>query len=316
MERYLKDNITVPSPATGVSKLYTKEKVIGKGGTSVVATYRASDAERVVLKVSYCEKPDASETGTKEMLAALDASDPQKTDCSSAGFSLCPTCNYSAVQLLRRPISYEYAVPCFYAVFPFVENNLSQWLMKTSMRNPKVIRDFLMQAVTIMRCLRTRDFYYTDIKPSNFVVVESGGQPPRIEISDLGGLSQYGDRRITISPGQLPEAMKEHISWTDLDTVISLLLGEMLLQMLMKTPKAEDYNRPVADFFGCLQGQKKSRCEQDLFKAVKSHLAAGITINDSLSLDLLCVAFLLMGFKGYRISWKEIHTLASPINSL
>jgi serine/threonine protein kinase len=218
--------------------------------------------------------------------------------------------------MLRRPLSYQYSEPCFYAVFPFVENNLVQWLKKTPSRDPKVLRDLFMQTLTIMRCMRTRQYYYCDIKPSNFVVLEREGAAPRIEISDLGGIVQYGDNNITISPGQLPDDMKKNLSWTNLDAALSMLLGEMLLQMLMKTPRADDSNPPVANFFACIQKQKKEVCEKELLKTVKRDLAVGISIDDALSLDLVCVAFMLMGFGGRHIDWQEVHTLASPINSI
>ena len=45
MEKYLKKSITAPSAVTGEPKLFNKERLIGRGGTGVVATYRASDGE-------------------------------------------------------------------------------------------------------------------------------------------------------------------------------------------------------------------------------------------------------------------------------
>ena len=88
MDKYLKSSITAKSAENGKMTLFEKEKVIGIGGTGIVATYRSTSGERVVVKVSYCNQPKARETGTREMQTALDASDIsfQKHIVSSQGF--------------------------------------------------------------------------------------------------------------------------------------------------------------------------------------------------------------------------------------
>jgi serine/threonine protein kinase len=316
MEAHLKASVTVPGPAG--DKLYKKEKVIGKGATGIVCTYRAQDGDRVVVKVSYCGLPDAEATGTAEMRKALDAGDASKTDCGAAtGYSMCATCNYDATQILRPPLSYSYESPCFYAVFPYVRYNLAEWLFNNQKRKATTLRDMFLQTLSIMRCLRTRKYWYNDIKPSNFLVVENeGGREVRIEIGDLGGLDAYGAASITISPGRLAPDVVSKLSWNDLDASISTLLGELLLQMLTKTGSGDDTNAPVVDYFACLQKQSRVVCEKDLVAKVKSSLAAGLTLGDPLVVDLVSVAFLLMGYKEMKLSWQDVQGLSGPLNTL
>lgn len=317
MEKYLKSTITAPSAANGEVTLFEKEKVLGVGGTGVAATYRSNNGERVVLKVSYCNKPQAREIGTTEMETALDASNPSKTDCQQPGqFPLCSTCGYTPDNIIRRPLSYSYEAPCFYAVFPYVESNLAQWLLKTPIRNPQTIRDLFMQILSILRCLRTRKYYYCDIKASNFLVQITPDKPPRIEIGDLGGISQYGSNQITITTGQLPEKMRKNLSWENIDVTLSMLLGEILLQMLVRSPTDSDTIPPVMNFFACIQNQKKSICEENLLEIVEGDLANGISLQNPLCLDMLCISFMLMGFNNIKLDWQDIPKLQSSINVL
>lgn len=315
MDKYLKSSFTAPSAANGVMTLFEKEKVIGVGGTGIVATYRSNLGERVVLKVSYCNNPQARQIGTAEMETALDASDPSKTHCPQPGqFPLCNSCGYTADNILRRPLSYSYEAPCFYAVFPYVESNLAQWLQKNPIRDPQIIRDFFMQILSILRCLRTRKYYYCDIKASNFLVQTVPGKPPRIEIGDLGGISQYGSNQITITTGQLPESMRQSLSWKNIDAALSMLLGEILLQMMVKTPTASDTIAPVVNFFACIQDQKKSICEKSLLEMIENDLAHGISLQNPLCLDMLCVSFMLIGYKDMKLDWQDVVKLHSSIN--
>ena len=316
MENYLRATIVSPSRDSSKEKLFKREKVIGSGGTSIVATYRAEDGERVVVKVSYCGKPDAMATGSREAITALDVSDPKKTDCASAGYSLCSTCRYTAEGLLRRPLSYKYEAPCFYSVYPYVESNLAQWLNRHPKRDPKQVRDFFLQILTVLRCLRTRKYYYSDIKPTNFLVVYNSEGIPHVEIGDLGGLVAYGDKTITISPGQLPDDVRSQLSWPTLDTALSVLLGALLLQMLIKSVAPSDAVPPLIDFFACLRGQATEICKSELLTAAKTDLAAGISTDDPLSLDLISVALLLIGVGGLRLQWQDVPSLDSPINSI
>ena len=206
MEKYLKKIIVVQSPTTGQSQEYRREKIIGRGGSGIVSTYRAASGERVIMKVSDCGSPTAAETGTQEVETALAVTDALQTDCAKAGFPLCLHCDYTAKDLVRRPLDYKYVAPCFYAVFPYVQYNLIEWLKAHPRRDPKVVRDMFMQTLTILRCLRSRGYYYTDIKPSNFGIVHRDGKTtPYVQITDLGGITLYGKSNMVISPGRLPK---------------------------------------------------------------------------------------------------------------
>ena len=103
--------------------------------------------------------------------------------------------------------------------------------------------------------------------------------------------------------------------WPRLDKAVSMLLGELLLQMLTKSGPADDANAPVVDFIACARRKgAAARCEDELLRRVKADLA--LDANDPLVSDLLCVALLLMGFRGLYIDWQEVSTLDSPINSI
>ena len=295
------------------SKIFFKEKIIGHGGTSVVCTYRAEDGDRIVLKVGYCGKSNALDLGTTESETAISIAESSLSS-QEAGFPLCSSCSYNARELLRAPISYQYVAPCFYSIFPYREDNLAQWLLKNPSREAHQIKEMFLQIITILKSLRARDFYYCDIKPSNFFVRISHDNQTKLEIGDLGGLVKFGDPHITISPSQLPAHMLTSLSWKNIDETISLLLGELLLQMLIASSDSRDDIKPLNNLIGCLQNKNKETCETLLLSEIKSHLAPGIDINRSLDLDLISLSFMLTGFRNYYLSWLDIQTLQSPVN--
>ena len=177
------------------------------------------------------------------------------------------------------------------------------------------MRDLFLQVIAIMRCLRDDDWWYVDIKPSNFLVqdLERG---PQIEIGDLGGLVRYGSKNVTISPSQLPKDTVAQLTWANLNSVISTLLGELLIQMLCANPTTDDTNRPISSFFGCLVDQSKPQCEKDLLVSIRANLATGLSLDDELVVDLLATGFLLLGYRGMKLEWQDVTALASPMNSL
>ena len=315
-------------------KLFQRERVIGSGGTSTVTAYMAEDGERVVVKASYCGQPNAMEVGSKEVATALDVVEMRRK--TEPGSSAQAAHGGDDPFILRRPLSFKYERPCFYSVYPYVQSNLAQWLGEHPKRDAGLIKDFFLQILSILRSLRTRNYYYTDIKPTNFLVGhDSAGCNPRILIGDLGGLVVRGSARISTSPGRLPEDIKGQLSWSSMDVALSVLLGELLLQMLLKTrPQEEeapatdvpggDALAPLDDFLACVRererGKKRSSssrrpCHTELLGAAKRELAAGIEIEDPLSLDLLCIALLLMGFGDRKMCWQDVPSLHSPINS-
>ena len=109
--------------------------------------------------------------------------------------------------------------------------------------------------------------------------------------------------------------MRKSLAWNDVDVAISMLLGELLLQMLTETPKADDDASSISIFLTVFV-IAKSRLAKKLCSRPSRGLCDRNSTDDALSLDLLSVAFLLMGFTGEYISWQDVPTLVSPINSL
>jgi serine/threonine protein kinase len=310
MERHLRETIVSPSAERGKDKEYKKESLLGRGGTSAVGSYRASDSERVAVKVSYCGDSDAEQKAEEEIRNARSA--VSTADCSKSGYRLCDTCDYAASDLMRLPMASAYVAPCFQAVYPLVRRNLAQWLAKKPKRSSMVIREVFMQILSIMRCLRAAGWWYNDIKPSNFLVMDE--DPVRVQIGDLGGLVRYGDKRVTLSPGQLAKETVSSLSWANLNSAVSTLLGELLLQLLMDVEDSSDTNKALAGFFTCVNESPKGPCENQLLSSVRQGLAEGVLVSDPLVLDMLTIALLLIGFRGMKLEWQDVTALDSAVN--
>jgi hypothetical protein len=94
-----------------------------------------------------------------------------------------------------------------YALYEYAPENLAEWLARHTTRRAADVVSIFLQIVSILRCLKSRQFFYDDLKPSNLLVWEDGTGSPRVKVGDLGGLDRFNDPNITFTPSRLPPAL-------------------------------------------------------------------------------------------------------------
>jgi len=190
---------------------------------------------------------------------------------------------------------------------------LAEWLQHNPRRTPEQVVAIFLQLVSILRCLRGRGYFYNDLKPSNILMWSDGGEVPRVKIGDLGGLDRESDAKVTVTPSRLPPKLLKRLSWRNLDVLGGFLLGELVLQLLFRPPRAGE-SHPMNDFLKCLHGDAtQDGCIQKVLLALHSRLAPGLSLQDPRIRDLAALALNFMGYKGWYLTLEAALKLDSPL---
>lgn len=301
---------------------YAYKKQLGKGSTGSVSLYGNESVGYVVLKISYCNDPKGQEEFYRELRAVELLQRSAAAGCSQQSLHW----RWSTSQALelpssfiRMPLSWKAQDGCFYTLLDYYPSNLAQWLQQTPDRSVEQVVGIFLQVASMISCLREHKLYYNDLKPSNLLVKLIVGDPvPRIVIGDLGGLDVQGDTRITVTPSRLPKSLLEHLQWKDLDVVTSFLLGELILQLLLRPPSGAPRSNAMNDFLRCLlEDTPSDSCvERALLPALSTSLAPRLSLSDSRVLNLAALALNLLGYQGWRLSLEDAWLLqGSPFSS-
>lgn len=168
-----------------------------------------------------------------------------------------------------------------------------------------------LQLLGIMLCLKSKGFYYNDVKPSNLLISDNAAGI-RLEIGDLGGLDKVGSSHMTITKSRLPPSLVSSLGWDKADVLASLLLGELTLQLLLRAPLPGEAH-PMDDFLACLQNQPLDGCTDVLCGKLRENLADGLSIEEETVRDLMATALILLGYKGMFVPIHLIPGLPSPL---
>jgi len=301
---------TLPPEVSYKGVNYRFSKTLGKGGTGSVGLYGDAATGQIVLKVSYCNVPDGLRLATEEANNALTvaASGPCASEDVLWRGSSDP---YTAAMTLRAPLATDFKNGCSFALYEYAPENLAEWLKRHTSRKPEDVVSIFLQVVSILRCLKKRKMYYDDIKPSNLLVWDDGSGP-RIKIGDLGGLDKFNDKSITFTPTRLPPSLRNQLSWDRVDLLTSFLLGELVLQLLLKPPQPGEANA-MNDFFSCLQASDRDSCISKLLEHLRRNLAGGLSFKNAQIRDLAALALNLLGHKGLYVSADDIPYLKTPL---
>ena len=302
----------LPASVTYKGRPYPFKKALGQGGTGSVGLYGDEKLGYIVLKISYCNDPNGLQKSQKETENALKIASLPACDVQDVFWRRNAAEFFKSQDMLRTPLSTVFHQGCSYALYEYLPENLAEWLQHNPKRSPEHVVSIFLQLVSIIRCLRRRGFYYNDLKPSNILLwIEPGGLP-RVKIGDLGGLDKEGDGRITVTPSRLPPKMMKNMSWKTLDVLTSFLLGELILQLLFRPPKAGE-NHPMNDFLKCLRDNSADSCMKTILLALHERLADGLSLNDPQIRDLAALALNFMGYKGWYISLDQALTIKTPL---
>jgi len=300
---------TLPSQVTYNGTTHGYVRTLGKGGTGAVGLYGDASTGQLVVKVSYCNAPNGRQ------LAAEEAANAQAVAASGAcapGDLLWHGAAVAARDTLRAPLATDYRNGCAYALYEYAPENLAEWLARHTTRRAADVVSIFLQIVSILRCLKSRQFFYDDLKPSNLLVWEDGTGSPRVKVGDLGGLDRFNDPNITFTPSRLPPALRNQLSWDRIDLLTSFLLGEIILQLLLR-PATPGHPNAMNDFFTCLQDTDRDACATRLVDHLRRHLAGGLSFRDGQVRDLAALALNLLGYRGLYISADDIPHLRTPL---
>ena len=304
----------LPAKISYDTATYPLKTQLGQGGSGVVGLYGSEAMGYVVLKISYCNDPEGfrkaqSEIQHAQEVAALPACDPQdvmwRRNAAAA---------FSPRSWLRVPLASNFQNGCAYALYEFIPQNLAQWLQSRPRRRPDDVVAMFLQITSILRCLKRRGFAYDDLKPSNLLVKQDAALGvPRVVIGDLGGLDRQGDSQITVTPSRLPRGLLRGVSWQNVDVLTSFLLGEIILQLLLR-PTLAGERHVMNEFLKCthMNGDVDS-CTSELMKSLRGGLADGLSFEDPRIRDLAALALNFLGYKGNYIGLDEASALPSPL---
>jgi serine/threonine protein kinase len=291
---------------------YPLKRPIGRGGSGSVGLYGSESLGYLVLKVSYCNQEDALQKSQLESDNAREAAAMAPCEAADVIWRRGAQ-SFSPREMLRLPLATAFRQGCAYALYDWFPQNLTEWLQSHPRRRPDDVVGIFLQLVSIFRCLKTRGFYYNDLKPSNLLVwQDSSDTTPRIKIGDLGGLDRAGDPKITVTPSRLPPKLLKQLTWQNIDVLGAFLLAELILQLLMRPPKAGE-RHAMNDFLQCMHGGELDRCASRLLAALRGRLADGLSFDDPRIRDLAALALNFLGFEGLYVSLDEALQLDSAL---
>jgi len=295
----------LPGSLSYKERTYPFSRLLGRGGSGSVGLYGSASLGFLVLKMSYCGHPDAEALATAEASNALSIA--QSGPCSPKT-TRGPT---TGAELLRPPLATSFRQGCAYAIYEYVPDNLSEWLRRKKRRTPDEVTSLFIQLLGILLCLKSKGFYYNDVKPSNLLVSDTGAGL-RIEIGDLGGVDRIGDANITITKARVPPSIVADLGWDRIDVLASFLLGELTLQLLLRAPTAGE-RHPMDKFLACLQAQSAEACTERLCSELRENLADGLSLEDPAVHDLAAIALNLLGYKGLYVPFDRVPELPSTL---
>jgi serine/threonine protein kinase len=291
--------MALPASLIYQDRTYPFARFLGRGGSGSVGLYGDEARGLLVLKMSYCGRPDA---------AALAAREAEAAQAVASG----PACGaVPSADLVRAPLATSFREGCAYALYDFVPENLTEWLQRKRKRRPDEVAAIFLQVYNILICLKARGFYYNDLKPSNLLVAETPAGP-RVRIGDLGGIDRDGAASITVTKSRLPPSLVTNLGWDRVGVLGAFLLGELTLQLLLRPPDSGERN-VMNDYLSCLQAQATDACGASLFDSLSSGLAEGLALSDPLVRDLAAFAVLLLGYRGLAASLEELPALSSAV---
>jgi len=291
--------MSLPASVVYKDTTYPFARFLGRGGSGSVGLYGDEARGLLVLKMSYCGRPDA---------AALAAREVEAAQAVVAG----PACGgLAGADLVRTPLATSFREGCAYALYDFVQENLTEWLQRKRRRRPAEVASIFLQVYTILACLKARGFYYNDLKPSNLLVAETPAGP-RVRIGDLGGIDRDGAATITVTKSRLPPSLVANLGWDRVGVLGAFLLGELTLQLLLRSPGFGERN-VMNDYLSCLQAQAPDACGFSLFESLPSDLADGLSLSDPVVRDLAAFAVLLLGYRGLSATLDELPALPSSV---
>ena len=293
-------------------KSYKFTRFLGSGGVGGVGLYGDPVTGFLVLKVSFCGKSNARELGDAE---ASNAS-------AAANLGVCTALkeqskSRTARELLfkdfvRLPISTVFQGSCYFSIYNFYPQNLSEWLSDHPFRTPEQVVAIFLKIHRILICFQSRGFYYNDLKPSNLLVSEKA-EELNVLIGDLGGIDRYGDPTVTLTKARLPPADTAGMTWSNIDVLTSFLLGEILFQMILKNPKDDSEGDVMRNFFSCIQQKDVKTCLDVIIAKLPALLARNMDPSSVLVKDLAATALALVGYQDTYISYKEIALTKSNV---
>jgi len=295
------------------SNVYPFKKTLGRGGAGTVGLYGEERLGYLVLKVSYCNDPEAFEKSQRENENAADVSNLPPCDPRDVHWRRGSTRPLEGRDLVRAPLSTLFSLGCSFALYEYLPENLAEWLQHHPRRKPEHVVGIFLQILSIVRCLRRRGFFYDDLKPSNILLWhESPDTTPRVKVGDLGGLDREGQDRITVTPSRLPPHLLRKASWKSLDVLTSFLMGELILQLLIRPPLAGEVH-PMNDFLRCIQGSAVDDCLARALRSVHERLADGLSLAHPQIRDMAALALNYLGYKGLYVSPEESLSLSTSL---
>lgn len=273
---------------------YSFVKQMGSDGSVGLYRAMAKDKEPLVLKIKDTITTDREYEMAHKFLKAV------------ASCSECPTCKeLNSSNILRVPLSsWKTDNEFSFSVFEFYNLNLAEWLVKNRVRSSSQVISIFSQITSLILCLREIGFYYTDIKPSNFLL-SGANSSPRLTLGDLGGLDTKDMKSVTVTPGRLPPGSLKNLDWAKLDAVTSFLIGGLILQLLVRPSNISDSRHPLDAYFECLQTSDGDSCTGSFLSLLPSSLADGLHLKDKGISDLIALSLTLLGYRNLFLPLKE-----------
>lgn len=296
----------LPSTKNFSGKAFRFHKLLGRGEDSEVGLYVADGADPIVIKAQFCNDSSAQIKGESEAKMAQVAS--KAAGVCPAEVSRCAGCGLTGDGMIRAPLATEYSAPCSLAIYPYFKKTLADWLADTYHRTPAQVVSLFQQLVGIVTCLGSKGYYYTDLKPSNFLVSGSASSP-RLTIGDLGGLDTKTMKQVVVTPGRLPPQMTANgLDVSKLDQVTSYLLGSMTLEILVRPSRGADASHPVDGFFDCLRraNTDSDSCVGSFLAKLPVSLASGLSMEHPMVRDLVAAALTLLGYQGTFLTAPKV----------
>jgi serine/threonine protein kinase len=289
----------MPPSITLDGEHYKFQRLLGEGGTGTVGLYNGRGGRDVVMKVAYCNALGGEERASREARHAVDASSGR---CTLDGQP------YNT--FIRTPLDSRFLNGCSYSVYEYAPQNLAGWLADNPRRRIKDVTSIFNQIIGMLRCLREKGYFYNDLKPSNLLVWSRGGAPPLVKIGDLGGIDPFNDSQIFITKSRIPPKMLKGLSWLTIEPFTSFILGELLLQLLLKSTKSGQMHT-MDNFLYCLQGDDADVCIEPIISNFSGHLADGLSMEDEHVKRLASLAIALLGYKGLSMTIAEASAFAN-----
>jgi hypothetical protein len=291
----------LPASIEVQGRTYLRGSLLGSGGHAVVAHYRSREpgaAPDLAVRISGCGKSQDEDL----QLAMAREADAAIRDCAArAGIS----------RPLRLPLLERHEGDCHLQALLYATTNLQEWACQNPRRTAKQVRDIFRQVYAIVLCLRDAGYSYSDIKPSNFMVLRDDRTDElAVTVADLSGLDRPGASSITLTPSLLPPDMLRGVAWSQLDVVQSFLLGGVLLTLLLGCDAEQRRSGALGEFYACLRAPKAPEaCLRDVMGRLHTSLPDNLPLRRPEVRDLAALMLVLLGFGGRFVPLQQLRTL-------